>query len=68
MILLASCDFRTVLTAGAHDFDTLCAELHGAADALLHRTSECDSLFELLCNVLCYELCVEVRALNFNKC
>lgn len=23
--------------------------------------------FELLCNVLCYELCVEVRALNFNN-
>jgi hypothetical protein len=43
------------------------AQLHGAADALLHRTSECDSLFQLLCNVLCYELCVEVRALNFDN-
>ena len=38
----------------------------GAADALLHRSSESDSLLELLCNVFRDELRVEVRLLHFN--
>ena len=66
MVLLASSNFCTIETAGYHDLDTLCAELHGAADALLHSSSESDSLLELLCNVLSNELSVEVRLLNFN--
>ena len=58
MVLLASCNFGTAQTTGHLSFNTLGAKLHGAADALFHRTAERNSFFELLCNILSDKLSV----------
>ena len=65
VILLASCDFGAVETAADHHFDALDACAHGAADRLLHRTSEGHTLLELSRDTFRHELRVAVGLSHF---
>ena len=66
MIGLAASDLGAVQTAAALDLDALCAHAHCATHALLHCTAESDTLLQLVCNVLSYQLSVGVRVLDLD--
>src|SRR5699024_7654933 len=67
MVMLASSDFSSAQTAGNLNFDTLCTQLHGTADALFHCTTERDTSLQLRSDVLSNQLCVFIWLFNFNN-
>ena len=61
----ATRDICAAQTTAYHCLDTLCAELHCSAHCLLHRTTECHTVFQLQCNVFSYQLCIQFGSLYF---
>ena len=66
LIGLGTGDFSAAQTAAALNLDAAGAEAHGGADGLLDRTTEGDSLFQLLRDLLGHELSVQVGLLDLD--
>ena len=63
-IPLGAGDFGAVQTARAHDLDALGAKAHGVLHGPLHGAAEHDPLLELLGDVLCDELGIDLWLAN----
>ena len=64
--MLGTGDLSAAKTSAYAGLDALCAEAHGATDALLHCTAEGDTLLQLLSNVLCHQLSRQIRLPDFH--
>ena len=51
-------------TSGNGSLDSKCAGLHGSAHAGLHGAAESDTVFQLLSDILSYQLCIQIRLLD----
>src|SRR5262249_29549425 len=58
---LGTRDFSSAQTSRDANLDALCAETLRFVHCLAHRAAECDTLFELLCDLLGLKLRVEFR-------
>ncbi len=65
-VVLGTCYFSTAETAGYLGLYTLDAAAHCASDRELHSTAEGYTLFELGCDALCNECCIDIGILDLN--
>ena len=66
MVLLNACYLASAETAGAHDLDAFCAHAHCTAHCVLHCAAVRNTLLDLLCDVLRYELSIGIGGADLN--